>query len=256
MTDAIAPEGHPVTHDLDLAIKRLAEEADFPGMADGAYVYGPDLRALLAAWNRRPTPASEGEAVAWRWQDCGIEFAVRGDQPHPHYAQPLYARPVPSVGREELADLIDRNEAYAANVMDENRLWLARILADAILAALGSRSNEATGGFGSSAEGADTHRAAETAVVGDWTAKLEKALELALGYLARFEPGDSRAVSDEYVAMLAVLCRVEPNELGGEMAIIEAALARLEQATPASDTTARYEPKANEPNTTAGETGA
>lgn len=33
---------------------------------------------------------------------------------------------------------------------------------------------------------------------------LSKALNLALLYLARLEPGDSRAVSDEFVAMAAV----------------------------------------------------
>ena len=67
----------------------------------------------------------------------------------------------------------------------------------------------------------------------DRIGKLEKALELALAYLGRQEPGDSRAVSDEYAAMLAVLCDVRPNSPGGEMAIIQAALDRPDVQGPA-----------------------
>jgi len=55
-------------------------------------------------------------------------------------------------------------------------------------------------------------------------AKLEAALTLALDYLGEMEPGDSRAVSDECGAMSAVLCGIEPNNPGEEMAIIGAAL--------------------------------
>jgi hypothetical protein len=42
-------------------------------------------------------------------------------------------------------------------------------------------------------------------------ADLELALELALAWLSRFEPGDSRAVSDEFVAMAAILCEARTD---------------------------------------------
>ena len=54
-------------------------------------------------------------------------------------------------------------------------------------------------------------------------AKVEEALDLALDYLGELEPGDSRAVSNEYVAMLGVLCGVEPNKPGEDLEIIRAA---------------------------------
>lgn len=53
---------------------------------------------------------------------------------------------------------------------------------------------------------------------------LEGALTLALDYLGELEPGDSRAVSNEYVAMSTVLCRIEPNVPGEDLAIIVAGL--------------------------------
>jgi urease beta subunit len=40
---------------------------------------------------------------------------------------------------------------------------------------------------------------------------LEAALDLALGYLVQFEPGDSRAVSDEFVAMASVLANIKDS---------------------------------------------
>ena len=51
-----------------------------------------------------------------------------------------------------------------------------------------------------------------------------RALELALDYLVEMEPGDSRAISNEFVAMLGVFLGVEPNTPGEDMAIIEKAL--------------------------------
>ena len=65
-----------------------------------------------------------------------------------------------------------------------------------------------------------------SAQTGALIARLEAALTLALDMLGDYEPGDSRAISDEYVAMSAVLCGVEPNSPGEEMAIIIAALCR------------------------------
>lgn len=51
----------------------------------------------------------------------------------------------------------------------------------------------------------------------------QKALDLALCYLGALEPGDSRAVSDEFVAMASVQRGdASPNV----MAVIDAALAR------------------------------
>jgi hypothetical protein len=57
-----------------------------------------------------------------------------------------------------------------------------------------------------------------------------RALELALDYLVEMEPGDSRAVSNEFVAMLGVLLGVEPNTPGEDMAIIEKALEAARRA--------------------------
>ena len=55
---------------------------------------------------------------------------------------------------------------------------------------------------------------------------LRKALALALCYLARFEPGDSRAVSNEFVAMSSVLAGDTSGEV---MPIIEDALSVAER---------------------------
>jgi len=55
-------------------------------------------------------------------------------------------------------------------------------------------------------------------------ARLEAALTLALDYLGEMEPPDSRAVSNEYVAMAGVLGEIEPNRPGEEMEIIVRAL--------------------------------
>jgi len=55
---------------------------------------------------------------------------------------------------------------------------------------------------------------------------LRKALALALCYLAQFEPGDSRAVSNEFVAMSSVLAGHTSGEV---MPIIEAALVVAER---------------------------
>ena len=54
-------------------------------------------------------------------------------------------------------------------------------------------------------------------------AKAREALDLALDYLGELEPGDSRAVSNEYVAMLGVLSGAEPNNPGEDLEIIRAA---------------------------------
>lgn len=56
---------------------------------------------------------------------------------------------------------------------------------------------------------------------------LEEALDLALRMLVKYEPEDSRAVSDEYVAMAALISGIEPNEPGDEMQIIRAARERM-----------------------------
>lgn len=50
---------------------------------------------------------------------------------------------------------------------------------------------------------------------------LREALGLALVYLERFEPGDSRAVSDEFVALAAVQCGLGDDAC---MAVIRRAL--------------------------------
>ncbi len=55
--------------------------------------------------------------------------------------------------------------------------------------------------------------------------KLQKALDLALAILVRFEPGDSRAVSDEFVAMASVAAG---NENDACLEIIARAMERLE----------------------------
>jgi hypothetical protein len=74
--------------------------------------------------------------------------------------------------------------------------------------------------------------------------RMREALGLALDYLGDFEPGDSRTVSNEYVAMMAVLCAVAneyvammavlcgvaPNSPGEEMATIKAATLARAQA--------------------------
>ncbi len=52
--------------------------------------------------------------------------------------------------------------------------------------------------------------------------ELEAALTLALNYLEKAEPGDSRAGSNEFVAMYSVCCG---DSSGSVMPIIRAALA-------------------------------
>jgi hypothetical protein len=59
-------------------------------------------------------------------------------------------------------------------------------------------------------------------------ADLELALDLALRHLIRFEPGDSRAVSDEFVAMAAIQCGLF-DRLGECRDIIRAAIERDEE---------------------------
>lgn len=51
---------------------------------------------------------------------------------------------------------------------------------------------------------------------------LEGALDLALSYLIEDEPGDSRAVSDEFVAMAVIL---EGHDADGCLPIVKAAIA-------------------------------
>jgi hypothetical protein len=58
--------------------------------------------------------------------------------------------------------------------------------------------------------------------VADAIADLELALDLALAWLGEHEPGDSRAVSNEFVAMAAIRC--EQDNLEECRAIIRAAL--------------------------------
>lgn len=70
---------------------------------------------------------------------------------------------------------------------------------------------------------------ANAAAIVHWENNFEpmrKALALALCYLLQFEPGDSRAVSNEFVAMQAVLSGDTSGEV---MPIIEAALAVAER---------------------------
>lgn len=54
---------------------------------------------------------------------------------------------------------------------------------------------------------------------------LEKAFDLATCRLGELEPGDSRAVSDEFVAMAAVLCGLFDHD-GSIMKIIDEGLLR------------------------------
>lgn len=54
---------------------------------------------------------------------------------------------------------------------------------------------------------------------------VREALELALGILGRMEPGDSRAVSNEFVAMAAVASGDTSDRV---MAVIRSAKARME----------------------------
>ena len=69
------------------------------------------------------------------WNDRESDILERAER-----ILPSAAAPVPSPHgkelREAIVDLIDGNEAYRANVMDENSIWLAGILTDAILALL------------------------------------------------------------------------------------------------------------------------
>lgn len=58
---------------------------------------------------------------------------------------------------------------------------------------------------------------------------LKAALGLALAILGRQEPGDSRAVSDEYVGMLAVLSGVTTD---ADVAWLNAARERIEALPP------------------------
>ena len=120
-----------------------------------------------------PAPAAKGEAVAWQrrmrninaaedhpwskwspWKECDERQRIECQESGGLIAgfpelrtevRPLYAQPQPSQqalaspatgwpSREALIDLIDMDDAFAANVMDENRIWLARILTDKILA--------------------------------------------------------------------------------------------------------------------------
>lgn len=61
-------------------------------------------------------------------------------------------------------------------------------------------------------------------------AELEAALNLAVCMLAPYEPGDSRAVSDKFVALAAISCD-QPDEDGECMRIITESLSRLRAAS-------------------------
>lgn len=61
---------------------------------------------------------------------------------------------------------------------------------------------------------------------------LEAALGLALGYLIQSEPGDSRAVSDEFVAMAMIHEGISPEKA---LPIIKAAAAALTPEAPHAD---------------------
>jgi hypothetical protein len=59
--------------------------------------------------------------------------------------------------------------------------------------------------------------------------KLRRALELAVALLGQHEPGDSRAVSDEFVALATVVAQ---NDDAKSWNVIEAALARYPASCP------------------------
>ena len=52
---------------------------------------------------------------------------------------------------------------------------------------------------------------------------LRQALKLAVDMLAPYEPGDSRAVSNEFVALAALLTGLNPDEERAVMDVIDAA---------------------------------
>jgi hypothetical protein len=55
---------------------------------------------------------------------------------------------------------------------------------------------------------------------------LEEALKLAVGLLAPLEPGDSRAVSNEFVALAAVQCGMATDDV---MQVIRDGIRKLEE---------------------------
>lgn len=59
--------------------------------------------------------------------------------------------------------------------------------------------------------------------------QLKKALTLAVNMLAHYEPGDSRAVSNEFVALAAVQCDLVDDAV---MKVIEDALENSARGTP------------------------
>jgi hypothetical protein len=65
----------------------------------------------------------------------------------------------------------------------------------------------------------------ELATLRDDNARLREAIALAVGMLAQDEPGDSRAVSNEFVALAAVECGIANDD---DWAVIRAALAPQE----------------------------
>lgn len=60
-------------------------------------------------------------------------------------------------------------------------------------------------------------------------AREREALGLAVAMLSHYEPGDSRAVSDEFVALAAVACGIAKDE---DWTIIRAAAIRAQEPTP------------------------
>jgi hypothetical protein len=117
--------------------------------ADNRCTAGPVYQSAIA--EKKPTPAPEGEVVAWRWKTLGqwaytdrperLEMVRSlGESP-----EPLYASPVVPVGREEIARIIDpdvwanlgmrRRMGY--DTERDTRSSLRK--ADAILAALGTK---------------------------------------------------------------------------------------------------------------------
>ena len=56
--------------------------------------------------------------------------------------------------------------------------------------------------------------------------QLKNALSVALGMLAPYEPGDSRAVSDEFVALATVECEIDDE---ASWVVINAALERMKK---------------------------
>jgi hypothetical protein len=190
----------------------LGEVYDRDAMPDHHFA---EMEDAIAAWNRR-TPANGEQVERGKLSSAYLALLTisqEDDGAIGRYAGKIAQRvEPPATLPTPTEDARERVKVLGEALEDRDRAKAIRNRHLLHMAVSGEMDN-----FGDWAE-----EAAIRAII-EFAAPVRDALGLALSYLVQNEPGDSRAVSDEFVAMAAIHAG-----LGGEkaMAVIRDAIAR------------------------------